>query len=572
MEKGYLERDKHLKQSNSTSFTGAINADVNAAAAQTHMDKFHASQGHGFAAEQANHLYDILTGQNAAIVGGDNVKDGADRLVNGINIQTKYCQDAAGSVAAAFDNGQYRYINPDGSLMQLEVPADQYEKAIELVARRIEKGQIPGITDPADAKEIVRRGHFTYDQAKCITEFGTVESLTFDSIQGAIISTSAFGITATLTFAQSLWNGDSPDIAVENAAYAGLQIGGISFANSVITAQLMRTGLRTAMTGPTNAVVNLLGPKASASIANTLRSGANIYGASAMNHVSKLLRGNILTSAVMTVVLSAKDIGNAFRGRISGKQLFKNIATTAGGLSGGTAGIFIGQFALNFIAPGAGAIAGFVVSTVGAAVGGAAGGSAVNAVVGSFIEDDAVALVATIEKSFCQLAQEYMLTEEEVEIVLEDLGHRLEGETLLDMFASPDHAAYADRFVRKLIERLIRGRCRVYLPTEAEWIQRIGRLLEDDNSCTCMRAESASRRVDPVEIGRELTGHKLSPHAARKGWYATKQINLAQVQAEERLKRIQAGERQLHQSMSEVHRERNELKRELSTLMGGTEE
>ena len=64
-----------------------------------------AAQGHGFAAEQANNLHDILTGKDAKIVGGDNAKDGPDRMVNGVNIQTKYCHDAASSVQAAFENG-----------------------------------------------------------------------------------------------------------------------------------------------------------------------------------------------------------------------------------------------------------------------------------------------------------------------------------------------------------------------------------------------------------------------------------------------------------------------------------
>mgnify|MGYP004652700097 FL=1 len=81
------------------------------AAQQTQMDKFQAAQGHGYAAEQANNLYDFLTGKDAKIVGGDNAKDGPDRMVNGVNIQTKYCHDAASSVQAAFENGQCRYVN-----------------------------------------------------------------------------------------------------------------------------------------------------------------------------------------------------------------------------------------------------------------------------------------------------------------------------------------------------------------------------------------------------------------------------------------------------------------------------
>ena len=90
---------------------GSVNAAENAAAGQSQMDKFQAAQGHGFAAEQANNLHDILTGKDAKIVGGDNAKDGPDRMVNGVNIQTKYCHDAASSVQAAFENGQCRYVN-----------------------------------------------------------------------------------------------------------------------------------------------------------------------------------------------------------------------------------------------------------------------------------------------------------------------------------------------------------------------------------------------------------------------------------------------------------------------------
>lgn len=547
---------------------GALNASMDIAAAETHMDKFNASRGHGFAAEQANNLYDVLTGQDAAVIGGDNAKNGADRLVNGVRIQTKYCQEASASVAVAFDGGQYRYINPDGSLMQLEVPSDQYEKAVELMARRIEQGQVPGVTNPTDARDIVRRGHFTYDQAKNIVKFGTVESLTYDAVTGAVVSTSAFGITATLTFAQSLWKGDSPDIAVENAVYAGLQTGGAAFANSVITAQLMRLGLNKALAAPTNAVVQLMGSEASAALANSLREGAKIHGQAAMNNVSKLLRNNAVTSAVMTVVLSAKDIGYAFQGKISGAQLFKNITTTAGGMAGGTAGFLLGRFALNVIAPGAGEIVGIAVSMAGAAAGGAASGAATNAVVGKFIEDDAVKMTRIIEGVFCNQAQEYMLTQEELDIVLEDLKRELSGEALLDMFASKDHTAFADKLVREQIERLIRLRCRIYLPPEAEFVRGMGRLIEDAERGTGVFAKRVAEQVDPVEIGRTLTGQEISRPSAQKAWYATKQMNLAQVQAEGRLRKMAHDEKEYQKNLKMLRTERAAKKAELNKLLG----
>src|SRR5476649_753620 len=77
-------------------------------------------QGHGFAAEQANHRLDALSGKKADLVGGNNAKDGADRIVDSQHIQTKYCSTAQRSVNAAFngDEGQYRYVYPNGQPMQ----------------------------------------------------------------------------------------------------------------------------------------------------------------------------------------------------------------------------------------------------------------------------------------------------------------------------------------------------------------------------------------------------------------------------------------------------------------------
>ena len=69
---------------------------------------FNAKRGHGFAGERVNHLHDLFTGKDATLVGGDNVKNGADRLVDGIYIQTKYCKTGSKCVSEAFDkNGSH---------------------------------------------------------------------------------------------------------------------------------------------------------------------------------------------------------------------------------------------------------------------------------------------------------------------------------------------------------------------------------------------------------------------------------------------------------------------------------
>ena len=61
---------------------------------QQQWTKYHSKQGHGFAAEDANALWDKMHGKRVDKVGMDNSKNGADRVVNGVEIQTKYCANA----------------------------------------------------------------------------------------------------------------------------------------------------------------------------------------------------------------------------------------------------------------------------------------------------------------------------------------------------------------------------------------------------------------------------------------------------------------------------------------------
>lgn len=566
-----MKNPKPDKKRNGSEFAGAASASANTAAAQTHYDKFHASQAHGFAAEQANHLHDILTGKKASIVGGNNAKDGPDRLVNGIQIQTKYCQTASDTVAAAFRDGQYRYVSSDGMPMALEVPCDQYEKAVEIMARRIAQGHVPGVTDPQEAKEIVQKGSCTYNQARNIAKFGTIDSLTYDAIHGAIISVNVMGITAAISFARSVWNGDSADIAVENALYSGIQMGGVAFVSTVITAQLMRTSLSNTLIEPIDQVIKLLGPKVSGKLASLLKDSAGIYGESAMNSMSKILRGGLVASTVMLIVLSENDIRNAFRGRISGKQLFKNMSTAAGGLAGGTAGRavgkFVGKYLIKLLPGGAGKAASLVITLASSAVGGTAGASATNKVVGHFVEDDAVEMVRIVENVFCGLAQEYMMTQEEVDIVIGHIERALGGETLLDMFSSGNRESFAEGVLRSEIERLLRGRCRVLMPDNAVLVRGISRLFEDAECGAGIF--SARTEADPVEIGRELTGEELPKRTAQKALYTARQINLAQSQVERCLETMSTNERKHQEEMAHIQQGISSQKNDIWELLGG---
>lgn len=462
---------------------GVIFGNVSNASTMYVMDKFNTPRGHGFAAENANHLFDIVSGKKAELVGGNNAKNGADRIVNDIKIQTKYCQTGSKCISECFENSKFRYMNSDGTPMQVEVPSDKYQDAINAMRNRIEKGQVPGVSDPNDAEKIIRKGHFTYEQAKNIAKFGTVESICYDAVNGVIISASAMGISCAISLAISIWKGEDLDVAIKSATYSGLKVGGTTFATAVLSSQLSKAGLNSALVGGSEAIVGMIGPKASAMLVNAFRSGSNIYGAAAMKSAAKMLRGNAITGAVSVVVLSSVDVVNIFRGRISGAQLFKNIANTASTVAGGTAGWIGGATAgaaLGSAVPIIGtAIGGIVGGILGSVAGGGLASVTSGAILDQFIEDDAKQMVDIIENTFKQVAIDYLLNQDEAVNIVEKLKSELNGGTLKDMYAEDNKKQFALNLLLDKTESEVKKRKKVSMPSEEDMISGLRIVLEE---------------------------------------------------------------------------------------------
>lgn len=442
-------------------------------------EKFHAVQGHGFAAERANHLYDKLTGHDAKLVGDNNILNGADRIVDGMQIQSKYCATGSRCINECFsDNGtgNFRYYSLDGKPMVIEVPSDKYDAAVSAMEEKIKRGQVKGVTDPKKAKDLVKKGHFTYEQAKNIAKAGTVESLTYDAVHGVVISSSAFGISTILSFAVSIWGGEELNIALKNAAASGIKVGGTTFISCVLVSQLSKAGLNSALVESSEAVAKVLGPKASNVLASIATQGKNVYGAAAMKSAAKLLRNNTITAGVTIIVLSSIDMIDIFRGRISGAQLFKNIASTTSSVAGGTAGYLGGAAIGTAILPGIGTIVGGILGSIGA---GMAANKATSSVLDSFIEDDADEMVRIIEKQYCRLATDYLLNQKEAEKVADALKNFLDGGTLKEMYSCSDREDFAVNLLTPIIEDEVALRRVIHLPTNEQMTWGVRNVLEE---------------------------------------------------------------------------------------------
>ena len=494
------------------------------------LNRFNSQQGHGYAAEQGNDLWDRMIGNDAKILGDDNAKNGADRLVNGKLIQTKYCQSARASIDAGFKNGQYRYLDTNGNPMQLEVPSDQYEEAVKIMAKKIEDGKVPNCNNPSKAKELVRKGNITLEQATNLAKAGTIESLSFDAINGVVIGTSAAGISATITFARALWNGEDLNSAIDNAVFIGIQAGGSAFIISLVSAQLTKTSLNTLFLEPSVELVKALPSVVKSNLLATMRNGAPIFGSAASNNLAKLLRGNLIVSATTSLVLSSQDILNFVTGKISGKQLFKEVTTIVSGVVGTTGGATGATALIGALGLSLGPVGAAVTSSVGGIIGGSLGTSISKEILDKFIEDDSIALVRIINKRFSILAFEYLLSEEEIELSLEVLRGCLIQRKLLEMFAAKNKELFADELILECINSVIIWRIKVRIPSQSQFVDGVSRVITglENNTFTI----SSSSSINSQEIAKRLLNHNVSDFAAKKAWYVTKQFNSIGIQEE----------------------------------------
>ena len=444
------------------------------------QSKFTAQQGHGFAAERGNTLVDQIKGKNTRVVGDNNIKNGPDRLIinrdgTTLYIQDKYYANAKSGINACFDNetGLFKYYQ-DSNPMQIEVPADQYEEAVAQMRIKIEEGKVPGITDPAEAETLVRKGTLTYKQAKNLAKAGTVESLSYDAANGVVSAGCAFGISTIINYASCRVTGVERDEALKIAVDEGLKSGVSAFGVSVIAGQVTKTGVVNVFKPSSEALVRALGRDFAKAIVESTGKQVSKYTTTKTltSQAAKILRSNTVVAVITITVFTIPDAVDLFRGRISKEQFIKNFAIIAVSVVGGIAGGFGGAFVGNLIAPGVGTVPGEIVGTI---LGGTLSGLAADTLADYIVEDDAEEMYAILQDSFAQKCVDYIVNEEEAEHVAEALNAKLNDDLFKDMYQSKDRKTgedhrqeFVDNLLDPLFEQEISKREVIEEPTEEE--------------------------------------------------------------------------------------------------------
>ena len=370
-------------------------------------------QGHGTAAEYGNTTIDRILGRKVEHIGGNNAKDGADRIIHTSSgdtiMQTKYCRTASDTVSAYVKGHNY------SADMKLEVPRDQFNDAITDFQKRIDSGELEsrGIPKGSNAKDYVKKGWLTYAQSLNVAKAGTIESLTIDTMNGVLCSSTSGGITAILTYAVCMWNGVNPKEAAMQSLKAGAKVIGKSTAIYVVTMQLSRIN-----------VISNASKALAKKISSTKLAGSNFGKNLGLNQIKGQ---KVIGGTVMAAVTFGPDILCALVGRISFKQLLKNSAIGGAGIAGAA----IGQTLIP-------------IPVVGSMIGGAVAGFVAKKALDKFVEDDAIEMFAILKEEFIDVVPSSGLSQDEFnDVVSHTLAHPKLQSLLRDMYAYGDSREYA---------------------------------------------------------------------------------------------------------------------------------
>lgn len=364
------------KDTHNSSVNGVASVASSQCTNEQQWTKYHSRQGHGFAAEDANAMWDMWHGKSVNKVGMDNSLNGADRISDGIMIQTKYCSDAYKSIAAAFEKGSYRYNG-----MKLEVPSDQYDEAVNFMRRRISNGEVIGVTDPDIADKIVIKGHYTYDEAVRIAKAGNLDSIKFDVKTQSVACAFTCGLSFSVAYCTAKSQGASHIEALKIATKQAIKSGGSTMITGIAAQQLLRTqvgrNFAAVVTKAVKPVVQAamkteIGKQMVTKTASVI-TGKQITGVAATNVITKSLRTNTVVSTVVFVGTTIPDAVKLCRGKISGAEFVENTTSNAASIGGGWAGASAGAAVGSVICPGIGTVIGGIVGGIGGGVGASLG-------------------------------------------------------------------------------------------------------------------------------------------------------------------------------------------------------
>ena len=181
--------------------------------------------------------------------------------------------------------------------------------------------------------------------------------------------------------------------------------------------------------------------------------------------MAKLISRELIADGVLVVVLTADDVTELLRGRISQEELLKNLTVTIITIAAGTAGGYGGAALGTWIAPGIGTKIGLLLGSVAA---GGLSAMGAEALIEPFYKSDAEEMFDIINVEFTSLCEDYLINNDEGIHITDNLKNVLAGDKLKDMFASEDRTQFAHDMLEPLFIEEVKHRQKIVVPTEAQ--------------------------------------------------------------------------------------------------------
>ena len=111
------------------------------------QSSYSARKGHGFAPKRGNYVSEQVKAKNIKLGTDSSECEKSDVL------KDVYCNNIEEYIKGCFNENDIYIGYQDGYILPIEVPADQYETAVNLMKKKIKEGKIPGMTSPDDAEK-----------------------------------------------------------------------------------------------------------------------------------------------------------------------------------------------------------------------------------------------------------------------------------------------------------------------------------------------------------------------------------------------------------------------------------
>ena len=199
-----------------------------------------------------------------------------------------------------------------------------------------------------------------------------------------------------------------------------------------------KSGFRAMLSGGNFA--KLILPKIATMFINLVSIGPRVILRSAF----QILRTNIWTRLISTLIIVLFDFYNFFRKKISKRQLVINLILSASLLIGGSAGWIFGTYSVAAIVA-ENTVIWIIAGIIGAGVFSSVFDTICRKVLGKFIKSDVDAMLDVINSEFESMVAESSLDEEEANAVAEKI--HIDEKVCVNCFCKADKRKYAREFL-----------------------------------------------------------------------------------------------------------------------------